>query len=48
LAAPLIVEEALQGEVRDKIGRERYERADGEAEGYRNGYRRGRMKTPKG
>ncbi len=37
LAARLIVEEALEGEVRDKIGRERYERADGEVEGYRNG-----------
>ncbi len=48
LAARLIVEEALEGEVRDKIGRERYERADGEAEGYRNGYRRGRMKTAEG
>ncbi len=32
LAARLIVEEALEGEVRDKVGRERYERADGEAE----------------
>jgi len=48
LAARLIVEEALEGEVCDKIGRERYERADGEAEGYRNGYRRGRMKTAEG
>jgi hypothetical protein len=27
----------LEGEVRDRIGRERYERADGEAKGYRNG-----------
>jgi len=34
-AAMLIVEEALEGEVRDKIGRERYGRADGKAEGYR-------------
>jgi transposase-like protein len=38
----------LEGEVRDKVGRERYERADGEVEGYRNGYRRGRMKTAEG
>ena len=45
LAARLILEEALEGEVRDRIGRERYERADGEAKGYRNGYRPGRMKT---
>ncbi len=38
----------MEGEVCDKIGRERYERADGEAAGYRNGYRRGRMKTAEG
>jgi len=37
LAAQLIVEEALEAEVRDEVGRERYERADGEASGYRNG-----------
>jgi transposase-like protein len=42
LAAQLILEEALEGEVRDRIGRECYERADGEAKGYRNGYRPGR------
>ena len=48
LAARLILEEALEGEVRDRIGRERYERADGEAKGYRNGYRPGRMKTAEG
>src|SRR5215207_4520963 len=45
LAAQLIVEEALEAEVRDEVGRERYERTEGEASGYRNGYRRGRMKT---
>jgi putative transposase len=48
LAARLILEEALEGEVRDEIGRERYERADGEARGYRNGYRPGQMKTAEG
>ena len=48
LAARLILEEALEGEIRDRIGRERYERADGEAKGYRNGYRPGRMKTAEG
>ena len=42
LAARLILEEALEGEVRDRIGRERYE------SGYRNGYRPGRMKTAEG
>ena len=48
LAAQLIVEEALEAEVRDEVGRERYERADGDASGYRNGYRTGRMKTAEG
>jgi putative transposase len=47
LAAQLILE-ALEGEVRDEIGRERYARAAGEASGYRNGYRTGRMKTAEG
>ena len=48
LAAQLILEEALEGEVRDELGRERYARAAGEASGYRNGYRTGRMKTAEG
>ena len=48
LAAQVILEEALEGEVRDEIGRERYARAAGEASGYRNGYRTGRMKTAEG
>jgi hypothetical protein len=48
LAAQLILEEALEGEVRDEIGRERYARAAGETSGYRNGYRTGRMKTAEG
>ena len=48
LAAQLILEEALEGEVSDAVGRERYERAEGEASGYRNGYRTGRMKTAEG
>src|SRR5215203_4193277 len=48
LAAQLIVEEALEGEVRDEIGRERYERSEGEASGYRNGYRKGRLTTAEG
>ena len=34
LAARLILEEALEGEVCDEIGRERYERADSEAKSY--------------
>src|SRR5215213_3266939 len=48
LAARLILEEALEGEVHDRLGRERYERAEGEATGYRNGYRTGRMRTAEG
>ena len=48
LAAQLILEEALEGEVRDEIGRDRYERSQGEASGYRNGYRKGRLKTAEG
>ena len=48
LALRLIVEEALEGEVSDVLGRERYERGEGEKAGYRNGYRTGRMKTAEG
>src|SRR5262249_10109665 len=48
LAVRLIVEEVLEAEARDKLGRERYERAEGEASGYRNGYRTGRLKTAEG
>ena len=33
LAAQLIVEEALEAEVRDEVGRERYERPEGDASG---------------
>ena len=42
LALRLIVEEALEGEVSDVLGRERYERGEGEKAGYRNGYRTAR------
>jgi putative transposase len=48
LAARLILEEALEAEVRDALGRERYERGAGAPAGYRNGYRTGRMKTAEG
>ena len=47
LALRLIVEEALEGEVADVLGRERYERGDEKA-GYRNGYRPGKVKTAEG
>ena len=48
LALRLIVEEALEGEVADVLGRERYERGDGEKAGYRNGYRPGKVKNAEG
>lgn len=37
LALRLILEEALESEVADALGRERYERVEGETAGYRNG-----------
>ena len=48
LALRLIVEEALESEVADALGRERYERGEGEKAGYRNGYRTGKVKTAEG
>ena len=42
LALRLIVEEALEGEVSDVLGLERYERGEGEKAGYRNGIGRAR------
>ena len=48
LALRLIVEETLEGEVSDALGRERYERGEGEKPGYRNGYRTGKVKTAEG
>src|SRR6185312_15677192 len=48
LALRLIVEEALEGEVSDALGRERYERGESEKAGYRKGYRTGRVKTAQG
>lgn len=48
LAVRLIVEEALDAEATDALGRQRYERAEGGARGYRNGYRRGTVKTAEG
>ncbi len=45
-AVGLIVQESLEAEQRDFIGRERYER--GEGRGYRSGYNRGHLKTAEG
>ena len=46
LAARLILEEALEGEVDDALGRGYYER--GAQAGYRNGHRRGKLDTAEG
>ena len=48
LAARLIVEEALEAEVADVLGRGYYEQGDEPRRGYRNGYRPGRLKTAEG
>lgn len=48
LAAQLIVEEALESESRDALGRDYYARGAVPGAGYRNGYRRGRLKTAEG
>ncbi len=46
LATRLIMEEALEGEARDQLGREYY--AHGAQAGHRNGYRRARLDTSEG
>jgi putative transposase len=48
LATRLVVEEALEAEVGDTIGREYYEHGAGPRQGHRNGYRPGRLKTAEG
>ncbi|WP_419906913.1 IS256 family transposase [Hoeflea sp.] len=48
LATRLIIEEGLEAEVRDALGREYYEHGAGLGDGYRNGVRRGRLKTAEG
>jgi putative transposase len=48
LATRLIVEEALEGEASDTIGREYYEHGAQPGQGYRNGHRTGRLKTAEG
>ncbi len=44
LATRLIVEEALEGEACDAVGRDYYEHGAQPGHGYRNGYRAGRPK----
>ena len=48
LATRLIVEEALEGEASDAVGRDYYEHGAQPGHGYRNGYRTGRLKTAEG
>jgi hypothetical protein len=48
LATQLIVEEALEGEAADAVGRDYYEHGAQPGQGYRNGYRTGRLKTAEG
>ena len=48
LATRLIVEEALEAECRDALGRDYYERGAADGRGYRNGVRTGRLKTAEG
>ena len=48
LATRLIVEEALEGEAGDALGREYYEHGAQPGQGYRNGYRPRRLKTAEG
>ena len=48
LATRLIVEEALEAESRDALGREYYEHGAKPGQGYRNGRRLGRLKTAEG
>jgi putative transposase len=45
LATRLIVEEALEGEVRDALDRGYYERGDAPGQGHRNGHRSQRLKS---
>jgi putative transposase len=48
LAARLIIEEALEGEARDALGRDYYARGAMPGSGYRNGYRAGEVKSAEG
>ena len=48
LATRLIIEEGLEAEVRDTLGRDYYEHGQAAGQGYRNGVRQGRLKTAEG
>src|SRR5512144_761102 len=46
LATRLIIEETLEAEARDAVGRDYYEHGAEPGSGYRNGYRPGRLNDP--
>ena len=48
LAARLIVEEALEAEIRDVLSRNFYEHGASPGQSWRNGVRTGRLKTAEG
>ena len=48
LATRLIIEEGLEAEVRDSLGRDYYEHGGEVGQGHRNGVREGRLKTAEG
>ena len=48
LATRLIVEEVLESESSEAVGRDYYEHGAKPGQGYRNGYRTGRLKTAEG
>jgi putative transposase len=48
LAARLIIEEALEGEVEDVLGRRYYAHGERSSSSHRNGYRRGKLDTAEG
>ena len=48
LAARLIIEESLEAEAKDAVGRGYYARGAAPGTGYRNGYRSGRVKSAEG
>lgn len=48
LAVQRVVQEMLEQEVRDFLGRERYRRREDAQPGYRNGYEVGRMRSAEG
>jgi len=48
LATRLILEEALEAETRDALGRDYYQHGAEEGRGYRNGHRTSRLKTAEG